>query len=460
MYLSSMLKEHGHKCKLLVGKTLKDFIHEIEIYRPDLIGFSIMTGSHLWAVQIAEEIKGRYNIPSIFGGAHPTYFPEFVNNDSVDIIVRGEGEEALLEVMNAFTDHAPLKNIGNLTYKENGKIIENPIGKLKQNIDEYPFPDRNLYGSLEGRIDRSVRAVLTSRGCPYNCTFCFQAKAREIYKNKGKYVRYRSIDNVLEECKTLKSETDVKRIIIKDDTFGINKEWLYDFLPRYKKEVGLEFMCLLRADIIASDRETAFRLAENGCRTVYWGIESGNEKLRNLILRKKVTDEKIFKAAEYLHKAGIKFLTFNILGLPDETLEDAISTVELNIKIKTDYPWCSLYMPLPGTELTQYSIDKGYLDSQYYDINIQNTFHNMSVMNMKNINEITNLQRFFQTAVLWPKTFPFIKRIIYIKPNPMFNAWFAVVYFYVYWLSEGRKFLQSLVFAIRNYKHVISKKIK
>src|SRR6266404_3616400 len=116
---------------------------------------------------------------------------------------------------------------------------------------------------------------------------------REMYSGKGKYVRIRKIGKVIEECRALKESTGVRTIYFSDDVFGMSKKWLYEFLPEYQREVGLPFICLVRADIVASDREYAFRLAEGGCKSVFFGVESGNESLRNKVLVKQLSDAQI-----------------------------------------------------------------------------------------------------------------------------------------------------------------------
>ena len=237
----------------------------------------------------------------------------------------------------------------------------------------------------------------------------------------------------------------------------MKKDWLYDFLKIYKREIGIEFICLLRADIIASDKKYAFKLAEAGCRSVFFGIESGNEILRNKVLKKQLKDEQVLKAAELLHEAGIKFRTYNILGLPDETLEDAFSTVELNISIKADYPWCSIFSPFPGTELTDYAYLKGYLSPTFNYERLSKSFFLESKLELENIREMQNLQKFFQTAVIWPWTFSIIKKLIKLPSNFLFRAWFGLVYFYLYIKSEKRDFIPTLKFALKNYKHVLAK---
>ncbi|OGG93467.1 MAG: hypothetical protein A2527_01680 [Candidatus Lambdaproteobacteria bacterium RIFOXYD2_FULL_50_16] len=455
-YLSSAVKSGGHDCKLLVGTELQAFDAMITEFQPDLVAFSIMTGSHLWAIKMAGLVKKKYGIGNIFGGPHPTFFPELMEHPEVDMLVRGEGEWILLEIMNRLDRGQDFAGIGGLIYRNGDQLVDGGLESLPQDLDELPFPDWHLYDCLEGKIDRTVRTVLTSRGCPYKCTFCFQDAMRQMYKTTdGKFVRLREIDRVIAECKQLIAQTEVSRIYIRDDIFGLNRKWLYEFLECYKNEVGIEFMCLVRADKVAIEPEYAQRLADAGCKTVFWGIESGDEETRNRILKKKLSNESVIKAAQYLHDAGIKFLTFNIVGLPGESLAQAMSTLELNIAIKADYPWCSLYMPLPGTDLTNYAIEHEFLDQVYASLDQHGSFYEGTPIKGENMEAIENLQRFFQTAVLMPWTYPLIKRLIYLKPNKMFKYWFALVYFYVHVRSESRGFFQTLAFAIRNYRHVL-----
>ncbi|MGB0886686.1 MAG: B12-binding domain-containing radical SAM protein [Vicingaceae bacterium] len=457
MYLSSMLKENGHQCELSIGQTLKDFAVKIEEYKPDFVGFSIMSGSHVWALKMAKNIKKAYSINNIFGGAHPTFFQKFVTEDGVDYLIRGEGEESLLEIMNLVDQKKEFTHVPNLSFCRDEKATHNPLRNLSKRLDDYPLPDRNLYAKLIQKGKGKVRNIITSRGCPFHCSFCFEDAMRELYKGKGKYVRIREIDEVINECIKLKEETTAQVIYFADDVFGMKREWLYSFLEIYKEKVGLEFICLVRADLVAADRDYAFNLAKAGCKSVFFGVESGNEDLRNQVLKKQLDDKQIIDAANLLHEAGITFRTYNILGLPDETLEDAFSTVELNIKIKADYPWCSIFSPFPGTELSDYAYSKGYLSPTFNVEELDKSFFLSSQLELPNIKEMQNLQKFFQTAVLWPRTFPLIKRLIHLPPNIIFRAWFGLIYFYIYIKSEKRNFWDTLKFAIGNYKHVLVK---
>jgi radical SAM superfamily enzyme YgiQ (UPF0313 family) len=249
----------------------------------------------------------------------------------------------------------------------------------------------------------------------------------------------------------------VKTIYFADDVFGMNRKWLYEFLPRYRAEVGLPFICLVRADLVCAEPTYAARLADGGCASVFFGVESGNESFRNRVLGKDLTDAQIEGAAALLHGAGIPFRTYNIVALPGETLEDAFSTVRLNIRIGTDYPWCSVFYPFPGAVLTRYAAEEGFLDRDADPGSLTRSFFTDSPLSGVTARRLQNLQKFFQTAVLWPRTFPLIRKLIFLPPNLFFTLWFAAVYLLVYLRSERRGFLKTLRFALKNYRHILAR---
>jgi len=457
MYISAAVKQAGHDCRLSIGAKLKEFAPTIESYRPDLVAFSVMSGSHWWAMEMAQQVKKAYGIRSLFGGPHPTFYEKFAEEEAVDIAVRGQGEEAVVDILDRIAAGQDLDGIANVCFKRNGQLISHPLRNLREDLDTLPFADRNLYPTLGSRADQSVRSVIASRGCPYSCSFCQEDTLRRLYLGKGKSVRFRHIESVVAECKELRDKYEAKTILFYDDTFGVNRKWLYEFLSVYKKEVGLPFICEARADVVAADPEYAPRLAAGGCCTACFGIESGNEDIRNRVLNKRLSDEEIYLAAERLHAAGIKFRTFNMMGLPDETLDDCFLTLKMNIRVKADYPFCSVYNPYPGTVLADYSRKKGYLDPNFDFMSLPRSRLVSSPLNMPDIRRMQNLQKFFQTGVFCPWTLPLIKRLIRLPPNPLFTLWFGFVFFLVYVRNENRSFWQTLRFALNNAKHILKK---
>ena len=170
-----------------------------------------------------------------------------IEETSVDAVCIGEGENAMLELVENLTAGESITEIENLWVKKDGQITRNPIRPLIQDLDQVPLPDHELFRRvIPDRI--WYACVLTGRGCPYHCTYCFNHAYRELYKGKGKYIRRRSVDNVLEELRELKKHKCYRFVKFADDIFTLQHDWLEEFCPRYQEEIGLPFSCLTRAN--------------------------------------------------------------------------------------------------------------------------------------------------------------------------------------------------------------------
>jgi radical SAM superfamily enzyme YgiQ (UPF0313 family) len=450
MYLSAALKSSGHDCRVLIGDSCDDFRTGLSEYRPDLVAFSVMTGMHQWALEVSRSIKEL--LPGcriIMGGPHPTFFPEIISEYGVDIICRGEGEDALVELADALDAAVAIDTIANLWVKAaDGSITRNDLRPLCQDLDTLPNPDRRLYEEYPELARSAVKAVMSSRGCPFDCTFCFNHQMVALYRGKGRYVRHRSPEHVIGEIKSIQESMPVERIYFADDTFALDRHWLTGFLPLYGSNIGLPFHCLIRINQI--DGEITRLMRDNGCETVFFGIESGDERIRNEILKKAITDREIREGAALLKQNGITFRTYNIVGFPGETFDQALATVRLNIEIGTDFPWCSIFMPYPGTRLAAYAQEAGYCSEELAVDTFQSSFFITSILNNPDSNRLVNLHKFFQTAVLFPALLPVITLLVRLPANPLFRLWFGFVYFLVYVRSEGRGVLATFRTALRN----------
>ncbi|HOJ62111.1 MAG TPA: radical SAM protein, partial [bacterium] len=283
-----------------------------------------------------------------FGGPHPTFFPKMIEEEGVDAICTGEGEYPTLELVTALEEGKDFTKIDTMAFKVGEKIIKNPNRPFisKQALDDVPFPDRELIRHFAVWKQRTGY-VMAGRGCPYDCTFCFNHASRE--SQEGRWTRQRSVDNVLAELHWLKDKYKIVYVAFQDDTFILNRRWLREFLPRYGKEIGLPFICNVRCDL--TDEEEARLLAENGCIRVATGIESGSDELRRTILAKNISTEKILEACRLYYEHGIRVIGQNMFGVPGETVETALSTVELNIRCRTHINTFSFFAPFPGTKL-------------------------------------------------------------------------------------------------------------
>ena len=421
MFLSAILKQNYHECRLLFLQ--KNLLNKVQAFRPDFIFFYTMTGSHKKLISTAKSIKELINCITVFGGPHATFFPEMINDSGADIVCIGEGEYACLELANAFDKNKGYTKIKNLCVKEDERLFKNELRPLIENLDELPAPDRSIYYEASSFLkNNTTKNFITGRGCPYNCTFCFNKQYNEMYKGKGSVIRKHSKEYVITNIKDAIKKYPVKFINFVDDTFNINKKWLMDFLELYKKEVNLPFFAQIRINLL--DEEIIRKLKESNCYMAGIGLESGNEEMRNKIIKKALPREKIIEVCSSLKKYGVKFETFNVLGLPNETIEQAFDTINLNIRIKADYTAVYLVQPYPKTELEEYSRNLGLLDDNFCVDNFPVLAFETSPLKNKYKKELINLQKFFILAVKYPFAHPIIRWLIKLPNNAVYDLIF------------------------------------
>lgn len=441
--ISANLKRHNHEADLFIGRRAEDFLAKIQ--PDDIAAFSMMSGEHLWALDIAEKIKKVKNILIVFGGPHPTFFPEIINHPAVDIACCGEGEFAMLDLANACDKGADHSNIPNLSVKCDGSIKKNQVRPLIDDLDGLPFPDRGIYYNKYSLIRESpLKPFMASRGCPFSCSFCFNEKLREIYAGKGRYVRFHSPAYLIDQIKEVEYKYGLKTAYFMDDLFVSDQNWIREFTSAYKKEVNKPFIC--SANINTLNEENISLLKEAGCHAVSFGIETGNEKLRQGLLNKHISNERIEDIGRLLKKYRLKFITFNMIGFPGETVENALGTIKLNIKIGADYPRCSFVTPYPGTKIAE-----SYKDRIKIKELLSTCQQDQISFEVDRPKELLNLHCFFQTAVIFPGLMGLIKILIRFPSNILFKAWWLLVYFFIFVKSETRGIAQTFVSGCRTF---------
>jgi len=395
MYLSAVLKKYKHRTKL-------GFIDDLKIvkeFKPNIIAASVMTGSQNKYLGIFRDLKKKFKFLGVMGGPHPTFFPDVIEEDGLDIIVRGEAEDTFLELVEKLKKKKSIIKIKNLWVKKDGKIYKNEMRPLVEDLDSLPFPDREIVYEYEFWRKEPIRHFIAGRGCPYNCSYCFNEKYSKLYDGKGKRVRWRSVGNLIKEIKEVIKKYPSSVIYFQDDTFILNKEWLRDFSDKYKKEVNLPYHCHVRANLV--DEEICKLLKDSNCYSVHIAAETGNVELRNKILNRNMNDGEIYNASKLLRKYGIKFMMQNMIGLPNGNLKKDLETLKMNIKCKPTYAWVSIFQPYPGTELSKMAISGGYCSEEDLK-NIGKGFFEFSVMKIENKNEVENLQKLFGLTVEYP----------------------------------------------------------
>ncbi|OGW84130.1 MAG: hypothetical protein A2987_00210 [Omnitrophica bacterium RIFCSPLOWO2_01_FULL_45_10] len=443
LYIVSVAKNEGNETLLLIPNLDREFLNKAIAFRPDMICYSVTTGSEQNYLKINALLKEKLSFLSVFGGPHPTFYPEFIKEPGVDVICKGEGEDACRELLRNISERRDFSRIHNLSVKINNEIVKNEIRPLAD-INNIAFPDRSLINEYYKYRNYGILDVISGRGCPYNCTYCFNNELKEYYSGKGSYVRKRDITNLIKEVKIYIEEYNIKAIRFVDDIFIIDKRWFFEFIERYRREINLPYCCHVRADLVTES--VAKGLKESGCFLVIIGIESGNERLRRDVLKRNMSNEQISKACALLSKYKIKFETFNMIGLPQETLSDAFETVELNVKCRPAYSWISIIQPYPGTELYRFAADNDLLETDY---RIEPDYHSSSPLKSAHKNEIINLHDLFAIAVQFPFFIPLIKRLIRFPPNLFFKVMFYVYKIYSYikvdWVQFNYFFVKNMI---------------
>jgi radical SAM superfamily enzyme YgiQ (UPF0313 family) len=454
MSLSATLKANNHEVEVVIGNK-NEILNSVIESRPDLIAFSAMTIQHNWVSEMADYIKkAGIKTPIIVGGPHVTFFPEMIDDPSIDIICIGEGEYPLLDLVNALDKGEDISRIENLWVKQDGKVVKNKLRPLVKDLDELEYPDRNLYGEHDYFKNTSNTIFMASRGCPYNCSFCFNKSWSNLYDKTGRKVRLRSVDNVIDEINRVKDTHGIDLIMFTDSTFNINKKWLLKFLEVYTDKVKLPFSCNVRANLV--DEDVVMALAKTECcSSVRFAIETGNEELRNGLLEKKIYNKDILTAASLFKKCNIPLVTFNMFGLPGETLKNALETIRLNQRVSPSVVSNYMFMPFPGLKVTDYAIENNLMAKE--DVNkLGSSPYRMhkSILNQKDISKVSNLHKFSIIAVKFPFLMPAIKLLIRFPENRVFYMVYNVsqVVDWMKWSKAGP--IRILSEIIHNYREV------
>ncbi len=375
--LSAILKQEGHKVEIAFNPGLerfRGFIHikflekfnndnwyldKVKSFNPDLICFSCLTNLYSYTCKTARTIKEKINIPIAIGGIHPTALPEYtMENKDFDILCIGEADEALPELVKKMENREEIYETRNFWFRHNGDIIKNDIRPLIQDLDSLPFADRDLFykkGCFSGTL-----YFITGRGCPFNCSYCCHHFMQKKYNGLGKYVRRRSVKNVIDEIKLCMQKYKMKALLFMDDLFTIDSEWLEEFSREYKKSCNFPMFCLARPGTL--NRKKISALAKANCIRIYYGIDSGNPYIRTKIMNRFFDNDVVISEANLMREYGIKIATSAVFCFPEETEQQMFETVELARKTKADELYTFIFYPYPNTDSFNYCVSNGYLD--------------------------------------------------------------------------------------------------
>lgn len=349
--IAAIIREMGHEVKVIdlnAQRKIKEQVKEIPFEDYEIIGLGSLVSTYKYVKWLIPVIKNKNPKAKIIVGNSLAVVDDYLIKLGVDVVVRGEGDETIKEVVKALESKKSLAKIKGITYKK-GK---NPDREVVKNLDKIPLPAYDLLPTeeyLKYPIDDATANpdmnIIISRGCPYNCNYC--------YKNFGHCYRLRSVNNVIKEIELLVNKYGVRAIHFVDDNFGINEKWLNEFCDRVKK-FKLDWGCMTRVDSPILNDKTLNKMRKAGCKSIGFGLESASDKiLKNM--NKRVTNKQQLSALRLVKKHKIKADGSWMYGYPGETIETANETI--NFCLKHGIPlWWGYTTPYPETPLWDWAI--------------------------------------------------------------------------------------------------------
>lgn len=364
LYIASYLKKYtNHEVKIIDCQAenidynnLKQIIVKLN---PDIVGISAMTFALIDVIKTISLVKSINNeIKIILGGIHANLYPnETINLPGVDYVVLGEGEITFTKLIQNMNSPEKVRGI---VFKSKNKIINTGPPELIKNLDELPFPDRDLikkenYYTLISK-KQIVTSMITSRGCPFNCIFCHRPQMGRIF-------RARSPKNVVDEIELCKS-IGIDEILVYDDTFTVDKKRVFDICKEIRdRKIDIAWDVRSRVDTV--NKDLIFSLANAGCKKIHFGIESGSQRILD-ILKKEITLQNIKDAFKWSKQAKLETLAYLMLGNPTETKQDIMESIKFAKSLKPDYLHIAITTPYPSTKLYDMALKQKVIDHDYW----------------------------------------------------------------------------------------------
>lgn len=350
-YIAGVLEKEGFEVQILdflVSRfSLKRIADKMKEFKPDIAGTGPITINYLTALRAMRVCK-KFGATTIMGGCHVSFYDKEALQEApyLDIVARGEGEYTLLDIVKG----RDLKSIEGITYREEGEIIRNPPRKPIENLDELPFPAKHLLPLSKYKAYRTGCAMMTGRGCPYNCTFCVGGKM------VGKKPRFRNIKLCIDELEEIVFDYGFDLVNVVDDLLTFKIRRVFEFCDEIiSRGIKVKWTAFARVDTVT--KELLEKMKEAGCIFILYGVESGNQKILDLT-KKKLTLEKIRKGVSLSNEVGITTLSSFILGLPGETKETIKESLEFGKSLGNWYGF-HILAPYPGTEIRERANELG-----------------------------------------------------------------------------------------------------
>ncbi len=424
--LSAYLKKNGHDVHLFFDPKLfsssiisnnylgrvfdirKALLRRIKDLNPDIIGFSVMTGDYQWALNTASTIKSQFDIPIIFGGIHVTSTPErVISKDCIDMLCIGEGEGPLLELLNSMQNGNVDYAIKNLWFKLDGKIIKNEMRNLEQDLDKYPFLDKDLFFNEIPLLKRYYTTIF-SRGCCYHCTYCCNNVLKEFYKDKGKYLRVRSVGHSIKELIEADKKYNPRLYCFADDMITAYKDWFREFSIEYKKYINKPYVCYTHPKFL--NEEIGRLMKESNCLWLNLGLQSASEKTRKEVLRRVENNDEIRRCADTCNRLGLRFSIDHIFDIPYEGEKEYVEAMNLYAEIHPTIINTFYLTYYPMTDIIDTAVKAGILKDQDRERIEEGEYFSVATFNISSKKESKERIKTFNSYLLTFTLIPLLPR--------------------------------------------------
>lgn len=424
LYIAAVLERDGHEV-IMTDFDAEYFTEEkftalIARESPELVGITATTPTYANAVKIASTVKKHSSAKTVIGGIHPTLMPlEAMEAGVFDFAVKGEGEETISELVNCIQNKSDISSVRGIVYMKNGNPVETIDRPMIEDLDALPFPSRRLLAGRKYRYPDALRTpafpIITSRGCPGNCSFCTAKFAH------GKRFRCRGAVNVVDEIEMLVKEHAAAEIHIWDDNFITNPKRVFAVRDEIKRR---DIKCLfafpngIRADFVR--RDILQSLKDMGTYSVAIGVESGNQSILDSI-QKGIKLDQIEEAFNTAKGLGLETWGFFLIGLPGENRQTILQTIEFAIKLDPDIAKFHILKPYPRSEVHDQLKKLGLIiDENYIHYGIHTgPVHRLPDLSSEELMELQKLayKRFYLRPVKILREFARIKTFNRLRLN-------------------------------------------
>lgn len=375
--IMAVTKEAGHNIRqvqIFEKSEYEMFKEELKSFKPEVIGFTAVSSQFSFVAELSEIAKQiDPKVITVCGGIHPTLYPECVKEaQQLDVIFRGDSEVPFLNFLKSIENKESWTENESIAFlRKDGTVKRNKLAKLPtpEDLDNMPHPDRDTFGYSKILQKVGLASFHFTRGCPFVCTYCSNIGIAKVYGQSRYNIRQASPEHSIREIEdVVKKNPEVGRkykIYLTDDIFGLNKKWRREFLALYRERIKIPFICLLRCDVVNEDFMKD--LARSYCFKIQFGIESGNDFVRNEIMKRSMERSTIIEAFKLARKYNVKTNAINIIGVPGETKEMLMDTVKLNREINPTTSNVNIFYPYKGTPLGDMSFEKNLVNIEKYN---------------------------------------------------------------------------------------------